>query len=202
MIFYPILMQNKNTKKSSPFILLLRKWSRILHRDIGFFFVGASIIYGISGIALNHINDWNPNYSVSIEKYKTSSYFKEGASKKDIAHWVSEQEIAGKYKTHYYPQKNLVKIYLTNNTTLFLDLNNGNIVMEKLKRRPIFYESNLLHYNPNRWWTWFSDAFAISLILFAITGILMIKGKKGIAGRGGIYIALGILIPIIIFLIS
>lgn len=195
-------MQNKMTKKSSPFILFLRKWSRILHRDIGFFFVGASIIYGISGIALNHLNDWNPNYFVSVKKYNSSSHFKEGASKKDIAQWVTKQDTKGKYKTHYYPQKNKAKIYLTNNTTLFLDLNNGNVVMEKLKRRPIFYQSNLLHYNPNVWWTWFSDTFAISLILFAITGILMIKGKKGITGRGGIYVALGILIPIIILFIS
>ena len=195
-------MQNKITKKSSPFILLLRKWSRILHRDIGFFFVGASIIYGISGIALNHLNDWNPNYSVSIEKYTSTSYFKKGASKKEISKWVSNQETDGKYKTHYYPYKNKAKIYLTNSSIILLDLNNGNVIMEKLKRRPFFYESNLLHYNPNRWWTWFSDAFAISLILFAITGILMIKGKKGIAGRGGIYIVLGILIPIIILFIS
>ncbi len=49
----------------------LRKWSRILHRDIGFFFIGATIIYGLSGIALNHLKDWNPNYTVDLEEFTT-----------------------------------------------------------------------------------------------------------------------------------
>ena len=51
---------------------LLRKWSRILHRDIGFFFIGTSIIFGLSGIALNHLNDWNPNYTVETEQFTTA----------------------------------------------------------------------------------------------------------------------------------
>ena len=49
-----------------------RKWSRILHRDIGYFFIGTSIIYGISGIALNHLSDWNPNYSVTLKSFTTN----------------------------------------------------------------------------------------------------------------------------------
>jgi len=47
-----------------------------------------------------------------------------------------------------------------------------------------------LHYNPNKIWTWFSDVFAGALILFALTSLFMVKGKKGIMGRGGIYTAL------------
>ena len=50
----------------------LRKWSRILHRDIGYFFIGTTIIYGLSGIALNHMNDWNPNYKVETEQFQTT----------------------------------------------------------------------------------------------------------------------------------
>jgi len=49
----------------------IRKWSKILHRDFGFFFVGATIIYGLSGIALNHLHDWNPNYAVELEDFNT-----------------------------------------------------------------------------------------------------------------------------------
>ena len=78
-----------------------------------------------------------------------------------------------------------------------VDINSGHGEVEYLKRRPVFYESNYLHYNPNRIWTWFSDAFAAALILFAITSLFMVKGKKGIKGRGGIYTALGIIIPIL-----
>ena len=51
---------------------VIRKWSRILHRDIGFFFIGASLIYGLSGIALNHLRDWNPNYVVDRVAVETA----------------------------------------------------------------------------------------------------------------------------------
>jgi len=44
------------------------KWRRLnnaVHRDLGYFFTGMIIIYALSGIALNHRNDWNPNYSIT-----------------------------------------------------------------------------------------------------------------------------------------
>jgi hypothetical protein len=48
---------------------------------------------------------------------------------------------------------------------------------------------------------WFSDIFAAALIFLAITALFMVKGKKGALGRGGIYIALGFIIPILFLLI-
>ncbi len=89
-----------------------------------------------------------------------------------------------------------MKLYLKNNTTIMLNLSTGNAILETLKRRPVFYQVNYLHYNPNKWWTFFSDIFAGALILFALTGIFMVRGKKGAIGRGGIYILLGIIIPL------
>ena len=46
----------------------LRKWNRIIHRDMGYIFFGMSVIYGLSGIALNHLDDWNPNYIIKIRE--------------------------------------------------------------------------------------------------------------------------------------
>ena len=64
-----------------------------------------------------------------------------------------------------------------------------------------FYEVNYLHYNPNIWWTWFSDIFSISLIFFAISSFFMVKGKKGAWGLGGVYMIFGIIIPIVLLII-
>ena len=47
-----------------------RKWFRIIHRDFGYLFFGMTIIYAVSGIAINHINDWNPNYVVTAKEIK------------------------------------------------------------------------------------------------------------------------------------
>jgi hypothetical protein len=57
---------------------------------------------------------------------------------------------------------------------------------------------NFLHYNkPKKLWTWFSDIFAASLILLAISGMFMIQGRKGISGRGAWLISLGLIVPLV-----
>ena len=176
----------------------LRKWSRILHRDIGYFFIFTSLIYGISGIALNHMGDWNPNYSVELKHFTTNlDLGNTSFVKTNILKLLDNIDDSDNYKKHYYPSKNQLKIFLKGGSSIIVNIDNGNGTAEYLKRRPIFYESNFLHYNPNRIWTWFSDAFAGALILFSFTSLFMVKGKKGIIGRGGIYLVLGIIIPIV-----
>ena len=180
----------------------IRKWSRILHRDIGYFFIGTTIIYGISGIALNHMSDWNPNYSVTIKPFETSiNLEKEEGVKENVLLLLDKVDNRENYKKHYYKSDNHLKIFLKGGSSIDVNVKKGVGEVEYLKRRPVFYESNFLHYNPNRIWTWFSDAFAAALILFAITSLFMVKGKKGIRGRGGIYTAVGILIPLIFLII-
>jgi hypothetical protein len=44
-----------------------RKWNFALHRDIGYLCVGLTILYAISGVAVNHVDDWNPSYEISKE---------------------------------------------------------------------------------------------------------------------------------------
>ena len=176
----------------------LRKWSRIVHRDICFFFIGTTLIYALSGIALNHMADWNPNYKVEINHFKTSiNLDKTDSVKNNILILLDEIDSRKNYKSHYYSNENTLKIFLKGGSSVLININSGKGVAEYLKRRSVFYESNYLHYNPNRLWTWFSDIYAGALILFVITSFFITKGKKGITGRGGIYTALGIIIPII-----
>ena len=176
----------------------LRKWSRILHRDIGYFFIGTTIIYALSGIALNHMNDWNPNYSVEIAEFQSDLNFEKSAQiRTSIDALLDQIDHKENYKQHYYPDAGTLKIFLRGGSSVLIDVASGLGRAEFLKRRVVFYESNYLHYNPNRIWTWFSDVFAGALLLFAITSFFMVKGKKGIIGRGGIYTALGILLPLL-----
>lgn len=67
---------------------------------------------------------------------------------------------------------------------------------------PILTQMTDMHYNPNKLWTWISDIFVICLIIVALSGLFIIKGKKGIKGIGGIEIAIGIIIPIILYIIT
>ena len=179
----------------------LRKLNRVTHRDLGYLFFGMSVIYGLSGIALNHIKDWNPNFSVETKTIQSD--LKAGVSDfstNDIQMFLSSLGEDITYKKHYFPQPGQLKIFIPNGTVL-VNTQTGEAQLEKLTRRPVLQQFNWLHYNSARHaWMWFSDLFAVSLIILAITGLFMIKGKKGITGRGAWLTALGIIIPFILFL--
>ena len=40
----------------------VRTWLRALHRDAGYVAVGLTLVYALSGLAVNHIADWDPNF--------------------------------------------------------------------------------------------------------------------------------------------
>ncbi|MFN8258692.1 MAG: PepSY-associated TM helix domain-containing protein [Bacteroidales bacterium] len=180
----------------------LRKWGRIIHRDFGYLFFGASIIYGISGIALNHISDWNPNYTVELTEYSTTIDFKNTDKlRENIDQLLDDIGDRKDYKKHYFPKPGELKIFLSGGSSVVVDVTTGDVTAEILKRRPLFYQVNYLHYNPSHYWTWFSDIYAGALILLALSGLILIKGKKGITGRGAWLTAIGILVPILFLII-
>ena len=178
-----------------------RKWNNILHRDIGYLCVGATVIYALSGIALNHIGDWNPNYEITRSRVSWEGGVPDGDLSRDMVRQFLEPygEQDG-YKSHYYPQPDSLKIFV-HSGSIVLDVRTGDGVLEKLHRRPVFFQVNFLHYNPTRLWTWFSDIFSGALILVAITGLFVLKGRKGITGRGAWLTGIGVIIPLV-FLIA
>src|SRR4051794_5619828 len=40
----------------------LRPLLRAIHRDMGYLAVGLTFVYAASGLAVNHIADWDPNF--------------------------------------------------------------------------------------------------------------------------------------------
>jgi len=175
-----------------------RKWFRIIHRDFGYLFFGMTIIYAVSGIALNHIDDWNPNYVITAKEINFDMPSK--IDKAEVMKMLKSIDEENNYKNFYFPGNNRVKIFLQDGS-IIADLTSGEALMEKVKRRPIFREMNYLHYNPIKWFTWFSDLFSGALILLAITGLFLLKGIKGIKGRGAWLTILGIIIPIVFLII-
>jgi hypothetical protein len=178
-----------------------RKINNIIHRDFGYFFFGMTIIYALSGIALNHLKDWNPSYIIERnEIFLEADENLESLKKESVMTIFNDFVTASEYKSHYYPDSSSLKIFLKN-STITIDINTKKGIVENVKRRPIFFEMNFLHYNPSVWWTYFSDAYSIALIALAITGLFVLKGKKGIKGRGAWLTIAGVLIPIIYLLV-
>ena len=175
-----------------------RKWSRVVHRDFGFLFFGLTLVYSISGIALNHLDDWNSNYIIIRREItlENPARLYPGVSKAEVKDIVKELDEADGYKNHYFPEPNEIKIFLKGGAA-YINTETGYGLLEIVRRRPFFREMNYLHYNPQVSWTWISDVFAGALIILAITGLFLVKGAKGISGRGAWLTILGILIPII-----
>jgi hypothetical protein len=174
-----------------------RKWNRIIHRDFGYFFTGVIIIYAVSGIALNHLKDWNPNYSVEYKEFKANvPQKKEDINKEWVLSVLKKYNEQDNYKKHFFPNSEKLKVFLMNGS-MQIDLKTGESSIEKLNKRFLIYQFNFLHYNPQRWWTWFSDVFAVALVIISITGLLIQRGKNGITGRGAWLTGLGILIPLL-----
>jgi len=180
----------------------IRNWIRILHRDTGYIFFGMCIVYGLSGIALNHLDDWNPDYVITHKSFNVSDIPDKDAIGKDwILSVISGADLDVNYRSHYFSGANTLKVFLKEGA-ITVDIKSGEAQLEQIKRRPVFREVNFLHYNkPKKLWTWFSDIFAVSLIFLASTGLFMVKGKKGITGRGAWLTLLGIIIPLIFLFI-
>ncbi|MBM3404456.1 MAG: hypothetical protein FJY10_06155 [Bacteroidetes bacterium] len=180
----------------------LRRWNNAVHRDLGYFFFGMTIIYALSGIILNHFKSGDfkhPDYSFS-QKIFTAQLPPPGLSEKDyvlsVLSQVGERE---NYKSHV-SGKGYLNVFI-HYGSVYIDLNTREAELQKKTPRYVLKEFNLLHYNSIRkLFTWYSDLYAVSLILLAITGLFILRGKNGILGRGAWLTAAGIIIPALIIL--
>lgn len=179
----------------------LSKLNRITHRDLGYLVAGLTIIYAVSGIALNHKHDWNPNYIIENQSFDAEINFKRETLNEDMAQDILKK-VPGSYnyKTFYFPSGNILTIFVDGGSVR-INTTTGQGVIERIRNRPLFYQINFLHYNPGRWWKYFSDIFCIALILVTITGLFIIKGRNGITRRGAILTAAGIILPLLFLFI-
>lgn len=178
---------------------MVRTWSRAIHRDLSYFLAGMILIYAVSGLVMNHRRTFNPNYSVETKEYIITASLpaQEKITQDDVLKLLVPLGEADRYTKHYFPKDGKIKVFLKGGSSLQVDLQTGQAYYEKLTRRPLLSTLTQLHYNPGRWWTWFSDCFAIGLIIITFSGLILIKGSKGLWGRGGIELAAGILIPLL-----
>ncbi|MBN1386998.1 MAG: PepSY-associated TM helix domain-containing protein [Bacteroidales bacterium] len=179
----------------------LRKLNRLTHRDLGYLIAGMTIIYAVSGIALNHKHDWNSNYIIDQRTFTTDIRFtRDSTNEEKVFQLLEELGETKNFKTSYYPTGDKLTLFLVGGSAI-VNTDTGEGYVERISKRPLFYQFNFLHYNPGRWWKWFSDIFCVSLILVTITGLFILKGKHGITRRGAVLTAIGIILPLIFLFI-
>lgn len=187
-------MFNMNIKK-------IRRLNVATHRDLGYFFSTLILVYCISGIALNHVDDWNPDFILTKEAITINNDYSADDINTGIITELSKLVNEDEHKVYDFPTNNQVKIYYED-ASLHVYLDKKEAIYEQVTKRPVFYQSNVLHRNSLKGWKWASDIFAVMLIVITITGLFVLKGKHGITGRGKWLIAAGFIPPVVALVIQ
>lgn len=174
-----------------------RKAFRAVHRDVGYAAVALTIAYGLSGIAVNHIEDWNPSYSYATESVAVGP-LPAGSLDAKAAHVVAALALDPRdVRGHVQENERELRVFLRGGSEVRLDMTTGTGTHMAVTERAVFFQVNALHLNNLKGaWTWIADIFALALIALAITGLFMNKGDRGFMGRGKYFVLGGLAIPI------
>ena len=84
-----------------------------------------------------------------------------------------------------------------------MNLVTGEVVRHGFKKRPLIFDLNFMHLNSGKApWTGIADVYAGMLVVMALTGIFLVRGRMGLSGRGGVMMAVGFLLPIVYAIVS
>lgn len=176
-----------------------RRWNIALHRDVGYAAAALTIVYAISGIAVNHIADWNPNYRVS-QTVRTVDPIPATDEAAIVPTAMARLQLTEPPRSSFRPDSHTVQLFYKG-ATYAVDLPTGKVLVEATHARPVLFAMNQLHLNhAKRAWTWIADVYALALLLLAVTGLFVLKGRLGITGRGAWFTAAGVL-PVIYWLV-
>ncbi len=175
----------------------LRRWARIIHRDLGFLMVGVSLVYAISGILLNHMNGKDPAFHTE----EITLQAEKGLSSQELTYWWNDRKDVPPLRKILSIDDQHLRLMLDGGVGVY-NSDSGMLDYEKHSKRQFVYWINKLHYNKVKGWSVMADFFAVSLIFFAFSGLIMVKGKNGISGRGKWYLLLGLIIPVLYIVLS
>jgi uncharacterized protein len=176
------------------------KWTwrgvnRVLHRDLGHVAVGLTFVYALSGIAVNHIADWEPSFESYEETHELGAL---AGSDEEIATAVaSKLGVSEPVRDVYRAAEDDLQVVL-DKRTLHIDTRSGHVIDEGQRPRFFLRVANWLHLNRGKKaWTYVADTYAAGLMLLAISGLFMMSGRKGLFGRGGLFLLAGIAVPVL-----
>jgi hypothetical protein len=173
-----------------------RAWLRAIHRDLGYLAVGLTFVYALSGLAVNHIADWDPNFENYDREHTLSIALPLDDDAAAATAVAGELGITEEPIDVYRVSDELLEIAYERRT-LHVTLAEGRVFEEGQEPRWFLRVANWLHLNRGKQaWTWFADGYAAVLLFLATSGMFMIAGKKGILGRGAVLVGIGVAVPL------
>ena len=173
-----------------------RRLNNVLHRDLGYVAVGLTVIYAVSGIAVNHVHHWNPSYKV-VKTERSFTPIPVSDRETMVAALVERLGLPGPPQNAFRSAPHVVELFY-DGWSVKADAQAGVATTERVTERPVLRDANFLHLNhPKGLWTWVADVYAVLLIVLAVTGMFVLRGKTGLSGRGKWLVAAGIAVPLL-----
>jgi uncharacterized protein len=177
-----------------------RAWLRAFHRDFGYLAIGFTVIYAVSGIAQNHIEDWGDVSYKTFESQKTIAPIPDAMPDEQA---IAAVAVAAKLGTPTASTRAGDEIRLEYANGSKVTAIGTEVTIQSRERRAFIGAANWLHTaRQKKGWKYVADTYAVLLLYLAISGIFMIKGKLGLKGRGAILITIGVAVPITAVLLS
>jgi len=171
-----------------------RAWLRAVHRDIGYLAVGFTVIYALSGIAMNHIEDWDPNFHAT-ETTRKIAPIPDALSDADAAQQIAAiAGLTGKIDDVYRAGDEVRLTFASGSKVTAIG---DTLTVQNRRDRLFFRVADWLHATRGKQaWKFIADAYAILLLYLAVSGIFMIKGRLGLRWRGAALITVGLAAPL------
>jgi hypothetical protein len=178
-----------------------RPWLRAAHRDVGYLLVGLTFVYALSGLAVNHIADWDPNYRAVERRHELGPLPED---EDEAARVVLERLAITATPTDVFLDDETGELEVTlADRTLTAAVATGTVVEQAREPRLFLRVANWLHLNRGKKaWSYVADGYAVLLLFLATSGLFMLPGRKGLLGRGAILALLGAAVPIVYVVLS
>jgi hypothetical protein len=178
-----------------------KKTFRNLHRDLGYFYIGLIVSFALSGLMMNHRDSWHPEkYTTETKAIEVKVPAESEINEKFAEDLGKKLGIDDKFRRHNV-KKGTFKISFENHD-VEIDMKTGKGEIVSFIKTPIISQSMKLHKNTSNFWIYYSDIFALSLIIIALTGTIMIKGGKFSFKQRGWKLALaGVIFPMLFLIL-
>jgi hypothetical protein len=165
-----------------------------LHRDAGYLVAALTVVYAISGIAVNHTADWNPSYRI-VREQRQFEPIPAGARDWMVAELVRKLALPGSPREVFRSRPDQLELFYEK-SNVSADTTTGVAIVEQPRERVLLRDFNFLHLNhPKGVWTYVADIYAALLAFMAISGVLIARGKHSLFGRGKWWVMAGIALP-------
>lgn len=171
---------------------------RNLHRDLGYFYIGLIVSFSLSGIIQNHRKSWHPEkYTIATKNIFYNLPKEKSLLTDDFARNVGEKlGIKDEFRRSRIKDEKWQLSFEKNDAEF--DLKTGKGELTTFNKTPLIHQILELHKSTSNFWIYYSDIFAVSLIIIALTGTIMVKaGKFSWKQRGWKLALAGIIFPLI-----